>query len=164
MSFTPEPLLHSPPGKPGCWSSLRRCGEGHPEKQMTIAKQIQSRQADVPHPLVYRRTYAPFASAPCAPGCRGGAPPRSFPGFSRGREIGPPEANQCGQKEIRPPEANVTNTTAVESITPGRGPRRRGEVRYGRQGKTKQERPGSGAPAVYTGKRGGQAHTIQRYR
>ena len=34
----------------------------------------------------------PFASAPDAPGCRGGALPRSFPGFSRVRETGPPEA------------------------------------------------------------------------
>ena len=81
------------PGFPPGGRSLLRCIEEHPEKQTTIAKQIQSRQADIPHPLVYRRTYAPFASAPAAPGCRGGALPRSFPGFSRARETGPPEAS-----------------------------------------------------------------------
>ena len=75
-----------------------RCIKGHPEKQTTIAKQIQSRQADIQHPLVqrplvYRRTFAPFASAPWAPGCRGSPLPRSFPGFSRARETGPPEAS-----------------------------------------------------------------------
>ena len=70
-----------PPGKPGQRSSLRRCGEGHPEKQTTIAKQIQSRQADVQHPLVPRRTFFPFASAPPAPGVQGYAPAALFPRF-----------------------------------------------------------------------------------
>ena len=93
-----------PPGKPGARAviSLRRCGEGHPEKQTTIAKQTQSWQADVQHPLVPRRAFAPFASAPAAPGCRGGAPPRSFPGFSRARETGPPEANHRGKRNTSP--------------------------------------------------------------
>ena len=85
-----------------------RSTDNHPEKQTTIAKLIQSRQAHVPHPLVYRRTYAPFASAPWAPGCRGGAPPRSFPGFSRAREIGPPEASS-GEKEHLTGEAACEN-------------------------------------------------------
>ena len=72
-----------PPGKPGARAviSLRRCGEGHPEKQTTIAKQIQSRQADVPHPLLPRRAYVPFASAPAAPGVQGNAPAALFPRF-----------------------------------------------------------------------------------
>ena len=70
-----------------------RSTDNHPEKQTTIAKLIQSRQAHVPHPLLPRRAVAPFASAPAAPGCRGGAPPRSFPDFSRVREIGPPDAS-----------------------------------------------------------------------
>ena len=58
-----------------------RCIKGHPEKQTTIAKLIQSRQADIQHPLVYRRTYAPFASAPCAPGVQGITPAALFPRF-----------------------------------------------------------------------------------
>ena len=79
-----------------------RSTDNHPEKQTTIAKLIQKRQADVPHPPVPRRAVAPFASAPAAPGCRGGAPPRSFPDFSRVREIGPPEANSIIGKSHAP--------------------------------------------------------------
>ena len=72
-----------PPGKPGARAviSLRRCGEGHPEEQTTIAEQIQSRQADVPHPLFPRRTFFPFASAPAAPGVQGNTPAALFPRF-----------------------------------------------------------------------------------
>ena len=58
-----------------------RSTDNHPEKQTTIAKQIQSRQADVPHPLVLRRVSAPFASAPAAPGVQGDAPAALFPRF-----------------------------------------------------------------------------------
>ena len=58
-----------------------RSTDNHPEKQTTIAKQIQSRQADVPHPLVLRRVSAPFASAPCAPGVQGQSPAALFPRF-----------------------------------------------------------------------------------
>jgi len=58
-----------------------RSADNHPEKQTTIAKLIQSRQADIQHPLVYRRTYAPFASAPCAPGVQGQSPAALFPRF-----------------------------------------------------------------------------------
>ncbi len=93
---------------------------------MTIAKQIQNRQADVQHPLVYRRTYVPFASAPCAPGCRGGAPPRSFPGFYRARETGPPEATEKENDPVKGDGAEpyavfggaVKRVAAVKDIVP----------------------------------------------
>ena len=62
MSFTPEPLLHSPPGKPGCWSSLRRCGEGHPEKQTSVARSMDS-GTEAHIPFAFSSPHLPFAGA-----------------------------------------------------------------------------------------------------
>ncbi len=45
---------------------------------------------------------SPSLQRPAHRGCRGGAPPRSFPGFSRARETGPPEAIPIGGK-VTPP-------------------------------------------------------------
>ena len=38
-----------PLGKPGCGSSLRRCGEGHPEKQTSVARStVSGTEAHIP--------------------------------------------------------------------------------------------------------------------
>ena len=69
-------------------------------------------QRRVSHPLVYRRTYAPFASAPWAPGVQGNAPAALFPRFlsrKRNRAAGgiPPSG---------------VNAVRVTRVFPGRTP------------------------------------------
>ena len=72
------------------------------KSKRVLPAESSAAQRCVYHPLVYRRTYAPFASAPAASGCRGSPLPRSFPGFSRARETGPPEANHRGKRNTSP--------------------------------------------------------------
>ena len=113
--FIVEPMPPSlqRPGHRGCrggalprsfpgFSRARETGppEVYPRQGKTLRRLIPHpspasvrRRTRVPHPLVICRVHVPFAAAPAAPGRRGGAPPRSFPDFSRVREIGPPEAS-----------------------------------------------------------------------
>ena len=73
---------------------LYQSTDKHPEKPFRFAcSTVRDGRLSSRTRLFPAASIPPFASAPAAPGCRGGAPPRSFPDFSRVREIGPPEAS-----------------------------------------------------------------------
>ena len=103
------------PGRDPCTGAAK----GTLKRKRALPAGTSAVQRCVYHPLVYRRTFAPFASAPAAPGCSGGALPRSFPGFSRVRETGPPEASS-GQisRAAHPRFPKEAADACVRSIAP----------------------------------------------